>query len=663
MKLSAWLRFGNLRLLALLTLLACVVLSGLGCTGSAPAASTTTYKYFAYITNQGDNTVTAYSMDQNTYALTRLNTVATGKYPSAVKIVSNYAYVANTGDNTISQYSIDSAGNLTPLNPPNVTSGAGPVSFALFEYGKNNFKNELLVANVYDNTISEYVIGSDGTLSSIKSVPSGGIGPVRLGQTDLVGITVLSTGDAAVRSFTNDFSGGLIPNLSLNLPSGDALVDMDPTGSYVVDTTKKAVYYIHPAFPLKLILDQTLSFKETPVSVAYDPDGLVASYKTDAIYVATDAGKIYQFQKASAPDTSTITPQTAATISLTPQKLTLCSSTLSGIGHAIFVLLGGSNTVQAYDANSRSISATHMTQATTGNGPSAIDIARISAQSIVAPPVTSTGPNVLVADAGNGRIVGMDKIPPTSFTGYGTFYSPYSVAFDAQGRIYIGDYQPGSSTITRVDDLKGTNKTVYAPPGSTSSIVYVDKAGKIYFRDDNQKINRMDDMTGKNLVSIGAPAVNLGSPNGIAVDSKNRIYVTDGDHQVIRFDDMTGKNLISFGTIGNGTGQFSGIQGLAIDSSDRIYIADGNNARIVRIDNVDSGANWTAYTIPLNAGNLVLPRSIAVSGGSTPIIYFVDGASTAIYKMEDMTGKNLIPYGTSGAGSGQFSYPAGIAAK
>ncbi len=641
----------------LLLLIVCVASSGFGCQAGAPAAPTTANNYFAYITNQSDNTVTGFSLNQSTGALTRMQTVATGRSPVAVMTVGSYVYVANRGDNTISQYAIDGAGNLTPLSPATVTAGAGPTSLANTGFQSAVGQYELFAANIFDNSISMYDIGKDGTLHFRKATPSGGIGPVKItGTADF--FEVINTGDASWRQFEFDHTNGDLKLItSLSLPVGDALVDLSSEGGLVVDTTAKSVYYTTVNTHVASIT-QTLKFVDTPISVAND-----SNFPQNGIFVATAAGKIFQYQQSGPLATSKIRAQTAAPITVPPQQIALCSPNVYGLRHRLYVLLASSNIVQVYDSSGVALNTTTMTQATTGNGPSAIDFAAISQTVVVVPPVMSSGPNVLVADAGNGRIVGMDKIPPTSFTGYGTFYSPYSVAFDAQGRLYIGDYQPGSSTITRVDDLKGTNKTVYAPPGSTSSIVYVDKAGKIYFRDDNQKINRMDDMTGKNLVSIGAPAVNLGSPNGIAVDSKNRIYVTDGDHQVIRFDDMTGKNLISFGTIGNGTGQFSGIQGLAIDSSDRIYIADGNNARIVRIDNVDSGANWTAYTIPLNAGNLVLPRSIAVSGGSTPIIYFVDGASTAIYKMEDMTGKNLIPYGTSGAGSGQFSYPAGIAAK
>ena len=288
------------------------------------------------------------------------------------------------------------------------------------------------------------------------------------------------------------------------------------------------------------------------------------------------------------------------------------------------------------------------------------------------PPAPS---NIFLADSGNRRIVGLDAFPPTRFTPYddsasGTaFYSPQSVCLDAQGRIYVADYQPGNGKIVRVDDLTGKNRAVYAPPGSTASLVYVDKSGKIYFRDDNLKINRMDDMTGSGLISFaGSAGTPLGNPSGIAVDSKNRIHVFDGSNQIIRFDDMTGKNLITLGSHGNGTNQFNvnagdGGGGIAIDSSDRIYIADSDNNRIVRIDNADTGANWTVFNIPPVAGSPVRPLTVEVSSGANPQIYFLDNLTSVLYRMDDMNGTNLIHNGAQGSGAGQFLYPTGFAVK
>jgi len=175
--------------------------------------------------------------------------------------------------------------------------------------------------------------------------------------------------------------------------------------------------------------------------------------------------------------------------------------------------------------------------------------------------------------SGNGRIVGLDKLPATGFAAYddsvsGTkFYGIQSVAFDTQGRIYIADYP---RHLVRIDDLTGKNRVTYTPPGSSASFVYVDKAGHIYYRNDEGALNRMDDMSGANRVSFGSSVGtnNLGNISGIVADSQGRIYVFDGYSQLIRFDDMTGKNMVRFGARGSGVNQFSGnyANGIAIDS-------------------------------------------------------------------------------------------------
>ena len=286
--------------------------------------------------------------------------------------------------------------------------------------------------------------------------------------------------------------------------------------------------------------------------------------------------------------------------------------------------------------------------------------------SVTTPPPAST---LIVADSSNKRILGFDKLPPTSTLSFdasngGVFYDPESIARDTQGRLYIADYQPGSSRILRIDDLSGKNQVVYAPAGSTASVVAVDKAGHIYFRDDNAALNRIDDITGTNLVTFGgrggATSNPLGNLYSVAFDSQNRIYMCTG-FGVVRIDDMTGKNLTSFGLNGSGVNQFKQDRGIAIDAADRIYVADGGNGRIVRFDDM-TGTNWTSFTVPAGT-NASSPLSIAVTGGTSPQIYFFDNGNSVLYRIDDMTGKNLVQYGSAGSGSGQFSFANGLIAQ
>src|SRR5882757_1473304 len=81
---------------------------------------------FLYVVNSGNSTISEYSIDQSSGALTSLNTVstppiATGASPNyATTDVKGHIYVANSGDGTVSVFSIDSTtGLLTQVGSSN----------------------------------------------------------------------------------------------------------------------------------------------------------------------------------------------------------------------------------------------------------------------------------------------------------------------------------------------------------------------------------------------------------------------------------------------------------------------------------------------------------------------------------------------------------------
>lgn len=277
------------------------------------------------------------------------------------------------------------------------------------------------------------------------------------------------------------------------------------------------------------------------------------------------------------------------------------------------------------------------------------------------------GTNILIADAGSNRILGLDAIPPTSTSVYtdsasGTpFGGVIGVAHDSSGRIYVADYY---AKIVRVDDFTGKNRVAYAPTGITVNFVYVDKAGKIYWLDDNGAVNRIDDMTGTNHLTYGANALGS-SPTSIAVDSTGRIYTWDGNFQITRIDDMTGKNITHYGTQGGGVGHFNaggGDGGIAIDSANKIYIADTLNGRIVRIDDM-TGANWTEFAPPADAGAAVKPDSVVVDSSTSPSIYFTQTYLGKVFKMTDIKGTGLTKLGALNSGLAPVQFPTALSVK
>jgi 6-phosphogluconolactonase (cycloisomerase 2 family) len=139
---------------------------------------------FAYVSNHGTSanpsaTVSQYSIDATSGALTALNpaTVLTASnFPAgiAVDADSAYAYVANLSVGSVSQYAIGTDGTLTSLSPSFVSAGTQPVYVAIhpgnrYAYVANNYVYAI-------GTVSQYTIGTTGALTPMAK-PSVMAGP------------------------------------------------------------------------------------------------------------------------------------------------------------------------------------------------------------------------------------------------------------------------------------------------------------------------------------------------------------------------------------------------------------------------------------------------------------------------------------------------------
>ncbi|MDE1770423.1 MAG: 6-bladed beta-propeller [Thaumarchaeota archaeon] len=100
-----------------------------------------------------------------------------------------------------------------------------------------------------------------------------------------------------------------------------------------------------------------------------------------------------------------------------------------------------------------------------------------------------------------------------------------------------------------------------------------------------------DNFSVKFASTIGSGgAVNLHTPQGIAVDSYGNIYVADRDNaRIDKFDSKGNFLSIIGGTGGSADGQLLGPEAVAVDKSGNIYVVESNNARI---DKFDSAGNF-----------------------------------------------------------------------
>jgi 6-phosphogluconolactonase (cycloisomerase 2 family) len=178
---------------------------------------------YAYVASAGPNPGSAGAIYEyallNDSSVSPLNqaSVGAGIYPAAVVVSQSrgHVYAVNVGDGTISQFNQASDGTLTPMNPATVTNpgmhtfGAAPAAAIIDPTG-----SFLYVTNAADNTLSQFSIASDGQLTPLTpaSVPTGA---------DPVAIAVAPVGGSTFKYYVlNSGTPGATGSVSLYSSSG-----------------------------------------------------------------------------------------------------------------------------------------------------------------------------------------------------------------------------------------------------------------------------------------------------------------------------------------------------------------------------------------------------------------------------------------------------------
>ena len=204
------------------------------------------YGRFLYVSDDGGGTggtITGFTISQTDGSLTP---IALSPSPFTTNLsapecliidhTGTYLYAINQLNSTISAYTIDqTSGALTPLSTPTFVTGNGPYLGGLDPAGTH-----LYVANSFANTISSFSIGAGGVLGSV------GADTTVTGATYLENLVVdpsgthiyvLDLGTTAGQVFGFDIgSGGVIGSAISGTPvaAGDtpfAGIAIDPTGT------------------------------------------------------------------------------------------------------------------------------------------------------------------------------------------------------------------------------------------------------------------------------------------------------------------------------------------------------------------------------------------------------------------------------------------------
>jgi 6-phosphogluconolactonase (cycloisomerase 2 family) len=125
-----------------------------------------------------------YSIDATTGALSPLNpaTLTTAfPYPGGITVdpTSSYAYLSNINGDSLSEYGIGANGTLSSLNPASVATGREPVFLAFDPTGKYAYEaNYTVDVSTAAGTVSQYAVGTAGQLTPLTPATiTAGIGP------------------------------------------------------------------------------------------------------------------------------------------------------------------------------------------------------------------------------------------------------------------------------------------------------------------------------------------------------------------------------------------------------------------------------------------------------------------------------------------------------
>ncbi|MDP4147979.1 MAG: hypothetical protein Q8927_14310 [Bacteroidota bacterium] len=191
------------------------------------------------------------------------------------------------------------------------------------------------------------------------------------------------------------------------------------------------------------------------------------------------------------------------------------------------------------------------------------------------------------------------------------FASPYGIAVDAAGNLYIGDQ--GNQRVRRVRGTNIFNALVSTFAGQKSGFLdgqdtaarfsfpsglAIDKAGNIYVADPFNHAVRKITATGlvTTLAGNGTPgfvngvgrAARFNSPIAVAVDNAGNVLVADAGNFSIRKITADGNvtTIAGNGTKGNVDGtaagaRFTELSGIAVDQTGVIYVTDQHRIRVI----------------------------------------------------------------------------------
>ena len=235
--------------------------------------------------------------------------------------------------------------------------------------------------------------------------------------------------------------------------------------------------------------------------------------------------------------------------------------------------------------------------------------------------------------------------------------SPYGIATDSQGRLYVVD-----TFLKRVHVFDAErNKYFFFPADRTmlaSPIgIAIDQGGVVYITDSKKGLVYIFKDNGKTFLSTIGSGI-FKRPTGIAINPKtSELLVVDTLlSRVVRFDLSNRLPKGSFGTDGATAGMFHYPTNIFVTLTGDIIVSDALNFR-VQVFSPEGRFLFTFGRIGDEPGTFSRPKGVAADSDGN--IYVVDALLDNI-QVFDKRGRLLMAFGEHGRRYGEFWLPTGI---
>ncbi len=217
--------------------------------------------------------------------------------------------------------------------------------------------------------------------------------------------------------------------------------------------------------------------------------------------------------------------------------------------------------------------------------------------------------------------------------------SPYQIALDGAGSIYVADY--AGPNVTKIPAGGGSASVVsFGTPGGTATRsitgVALDGAGNLFVGDhQNNRILVVTPGGVVSVLSISGLSPSLGFPTALAFDAAGNLYIADfTTGRVIRVSSLVvGSTSTGSGTVmGTGTYSFTGstLTGLAVDPQGTVYTAarTENSSSIIKVT-----AAGVASVLAIPGITPAISNPQGVGADAMGNIYVVDTGHSRIIKI------------------------------